>query len=157
MEKNRKIIPFLRGPFSQWHPSEFKLKGVTYNCCEQYMMAQKALLFGDVEMYNQIIKTKSPARQKALGRKVKGFDIKIWKKHRYNIVLEGNRAKFSQKPHMRDKLLATGDAILCETNPRDAIWGIALKSHDPRVQDPTKWKGLNLLGTALMEVREELQ
>lgn len=151
------MLPFLKGVFSQWYPSEFKIKNVTYNCCEQYMMAQKALLFEDVVTYDMIMNSKSPAKQKALGRKVQSYNEDVWVKNRYNIVLEGNRAKFNQNPKLRDKLLQTGSLTLCEANPRDRIWGVGLDLNDVLIQDQSKWKGLNLLGTVLMEVRSELK
>lgn len=151
-----KIIPFLNGPFSQWFKKSFTVDDVQYNCCEQYMMAEKARLFDDQDALKKILDTNSPAEQKKLGRGVKGFDDKTWKKNRYQIVLKGNRAKFSQNEDIKKRLLDTGVNIICEANPKDKIWGIGLKEHDPKVQDPKSWKGLNLLGEALMEVRKEL-
>jgi ribA/ribD-fused uncharacterized protein len=153
---NKKIIPFLRGAFSQWHKSNFTIDNVTYNCAEQYMMAEKAKLFKDDDIYKQILAASNPGTQKALGRKVKNFDNKIWTQHRYDIVLKGNIAKFSQNSKIKKKLMDTKDAILCETNPKDKIWGIGLKTSDPKVQDQSKWKGTNLLGKVLMEVRKKL-
>ncbi|GAB3993981.1 hypothetical protein GCM10028807_30620 [Spirosoma daeguense] len=67
--------------FSQWWPSAFIVDNVTYNTAEHWMMAQKALLFGDQETYNKIIVTKSPAEAKALGRQVANFDEALWKKN----------------------------------------------------------------------------
>jgi len=154
--KETKIIPFLSGPFSQWFKKQFTVDNIQYGCCEQYMMAEKARLFDDQVALKKILATNSPGEQKKLGREVKGFSEKIWKKNRYEIVYKGNLAKFSQNDDIKKKLLDTGDAILCEANPKDRIWGIALKAHDPRVKDPKQWKGLNLLGEALMQVRLEL-
>lgn len=152
-----KIIPFLNGPFSQWHISNFTIDGIKYCCCEQYMMAQKAKLFEDDITYKRIMMTNNPAEHKALGKLVKGFNDKTWKKYRYFIVYNGNYAKFSQNEELQKKLLATENNILCEANPKDAIWGVALKIHDPKIKDPKCWKGLNLLGQALMEVRDKLK
>ena len=152
-----KIIPFLNGPFSQWHMAKMTIDDVDYNCCEQYMMAEKARLFGDQETLNKILSAKTPKEQKNLGRLVSGFDEKVWKKNRYQIVCKGNLAKFSQNEGIRKKLLDTGDATLCEAAHYDPIWGVGLRASDPRIKDPKKWKGLNLLGQALMYVRQELQ
>ncbi len=154
---NIKVIPFITGIYSQWHISTFVIDGIAYNCCEQYMMAQKALLFDDKISYKKIMATCSPKEQKALGRSVKGFNMKKWTKNRYRIVLEGNMAKFSQNIDLKTKLLATGDNIICEANKNDSIWGVGLSVYDSRVHDPNNWNGLNLLGEALMDVRLKLK
>ena len=44
-----------------------------------------------------------------------------------------------------------------EASPYDAIWGIRLSASSPDARDPMKWRGKNLLGFALMEVRDELR
>ena len=95
LNENKNVIPFLTGSFSQWYMSDFVINKTSYNCCEQYMMAQKALLFKDKVSYKQIMESNSPATQKKLGRGVKNFDEKLWVIHRYNIILDGNYAKFS--------------------------------------------------------------
>jgi len=58
---------------------------------------------------------------------------------------------------LKEKLLATDDKILVEVNPRDNIWGIGMDEDNPDIYDETKWRGLNLLGKVLMEVRDELK
>ena len=80
-------------PFSQWHPAEFEVEGVTYNCAEQYMMHQKAVLFGDGAVADKILKSSDPKEQKALGRKVSNFDPDTWNKESLKIVKDGSRAK----------------------------------------------------------------
>ena len=40
---------------------------------------------------------------------------------------------------------------------KDRIWGIGLSMSDPDRLDRRKWKGQNLLGYALMMVREKLR
>ena len=144
-------------PFSQWHPSEFEVNGVSYVTAEQYMMHHKALLFGDDEVAAKILATDSPKAQKALGRKVRNFDNATWVSNRERIVYEGSRAKFTQSAALRKALLATGDAELVEASPLDKIWGIGLAAEDPRARDPTQWQGLNLLGKVLTRLKLELQ
>ena len=84
-------------PFSQWHPARFEVDGVTYNCAEQYMMHQKAVLFGDEAMATKILKSDDPKEQKALGRKVSNFDQDKWKEECRKIVKAGNLAKVGIK------------------------------------------------------------
>ena len=51
-------------------------------------------------------------------------------------------------------LKATGDAVLAECAVRDCIWGVGLSMTDPKRLEMEKWRGQNLLGFALMMVRD---
>ena len=73
------------------------------------------------------------------------------------VLLNGNFLKFTQNPALREYLLSTGDNILVEASPLDAVWGIRMGKTNEHAQDPLKWKGQNLLGFALMEVRDEIR
>ena len=146
-----------KGCFSQWWPCTFIVNGVTYNCAEQYMMASKARLFNDEETLQKIMEATEPNTCKYLGRQVNNFDSKIWDDNCYQIVLEGNLAKFSQNKDLKKELLATGDKILVEASPMDCIWGIAMSKDHPDCGNPAKWQGTNLLGFALTEVKEILK
>lgn len=143
--------------FSQWWTSSFQIDIHDYCCMEQYMMAEKARLFEDNEIRKQILNESDPKAIKALGRKVCNFDPVIWDKYKYSIVLNGNYAKFIQNEELLRFLLNTGDKILVEASPYDKVWGIGMQESDPRTLDPSAWKGDNLLGFALTEVREELK
>ena len=136
---------------------DFYTMADSYLYTEQYMMASKAQLFGDEEIRKEILKCSDPKQIKALGRKVRGFDQKVWDKFKYAIVLLGNWCKFSQNRYLQEFLLSTGDSVLVEASPYDAIWGIRLAASSPEAKDPMKWRGQNLLGFALMEVRDELR
>lgn len=141
---------------SQWWMEDFWAIDSTYLCMEQYMMANKALLFGDEEIKNKIIECNEPQQIKELGRKVQGFDQDIWDRFKYSIVLNGNWLKFSQNRDLREYLISTGGSILVEASPYDNIWGIGFSADSPEAMNPFKWRGKNLLGFALMEVRDEL-
>jgi len=69
---------FWKSALSQWRKSPFQVHGVEYNCAEQYMMAQKAIIFGDMEKLSEIMEAKLPSVQKKLGRQVKNFDVDEW-------------------------------------------------------------------------------
>lgn len=120
------------------------------------MMYSKAMLFGDNNVAQQILKTSDPKAQKALGRKVKGFDEVLWNQHKCSIVEQGTYLKFSQNLELKKQLLATGNKILVEGSPYDTIWGVGLKWDDPKILDQKNWRGQNLLGEALMRVRQRL-
>lgn len=143
--------------FSQWWLSSFKVEGITYKTAEHWMMAKKAALFNDNSILEKIIASNSPAEAKKLGREVKNYDDKLWLANRFEIVKQGNYHKFSQNTDLKKFLINTKDRVLVEASPVDPIWGIGMASDDKDVLNPGKWKGLNLLGFALMEVRDELK
>ena len=99
---------------------------------------------------------KDPAQMKALGRQVRGFDVKVWDEVKFGVALNASYLKFSQNVSLRDFLLQTGIKILVEASPVDKIWGIGLAASDENAQNPTKWRGQNLLGFALMRARDEI-
>ena len=80
------------------------------------MMYQKAVLFEDHDIAKKILLEPGPRQQKALGRKVKGFDNKKWDKEKEKIVEDGNWWKFTQPKEgdMRKLLLETDDRELIE-------------------------------------------
>ncbi|MDB5807037.1 MAG: hypothetical protein JWN73_4359 [Betaproteobacteria bacterium] len=143
--------------FSQWYEAAFETEGARYATAEHYMMAAKARLFDDMEAAAQILAAPNPGAAKALGRKIRGFDEAMWLAHRDDIVEAANLAKFGQNAGLREFLLNTDEQVLVEASPVDAIWGIGLAADDPRAADPAQWQGLNLLGFALMRVRERLK
>ncbi|MET7645291.1 NADAR family protein [Streptomyces sp. NPDC005426] len=142
---------------SQWWPSPFTVDGVTYASAEHWMMSGKARLFGDAEAAERAVTAKSPAEAKKVGRLVRGFDAALWERERYDLVVTGSVHKFGQNPELGGFLLGTGDRVLVEASPMDRIWGIGLAADDPRAEDPATWRGLNLLGFALMEARAALR
>ena len=183
---------------SQWFVREFWVDGILYPTAEHWMMAEKARLFDDSEMLDEILRCDTPRDAKAYGRKVRGFDVAVWQRNCFEIVKTGNRHKFSQHEDLGEFLRSTvgresdrravaespgaydanaSDAqvsedaaiysllnsasptptvILVEAAPRDRIWGIGMGKSNPDADDPTKWRGKNLLGFALTHVREEL-
>jgi ribA/ribD-fused uncharacterized protein len=144
------------GCLSRWWPVTFTVDGVAYPSAEHWMMAGKARLFGDEDGLATVLRAASPGAAKAAGRKVSGFDEESWAAARYDIVVAGNRAKFGQHQDLRHFLLSTGKKVLVEASPYDRIWGIGMAATHPDVACPSAWRGLNLLGFALMEVRERL-
>lgn len=143
--------------FSQFYPCDFTVNEVKYSCCEQYMMHQKAIVFKDDKMAENILKETKPKKMKQFGRQVKNFDEEIWKVKSREVVEEGNYAKFTQNEKLKEFILATGDDILAEASPFDRRWGIGLGKKDARALDPKQWKGKNWLGQALMNVRKKIK
>lgn len=148
---------FLRGEFSQWHMQTFTVAGVTYNCCEQFMMAEKARLFGDTTTEAEIMAAATPKEQKALGRKVANFDVDKWNAVARDIVYRGNYAKYTQNADLREKLLATRGTTMVEAASYDKVWGVGLDATDELIQSRSNWQGTNWLGEVLDKVRADIE
>lgn len=145
------------GCFSQWWRADFYCNGQKFSCMEQMMMASKARLFGDEDVFRKIMQSDDPAEMKKLGRLVRNFDNAVWNKRKFNCILVGNYCKFASNPELREYLLSTGDEILAEASPYDCVWGIGLDADNACASDPDQWRGENLLGFALMQVRDEIR
>lgn len=144
--------------FSNWYPNVFYSdSGVRYTSVEQYMMSHKALLFDDIEIANEIMKTNDVSKIKNLGRKVRNFNEEIWDRNKENIVYKGLKYKFTQDKTLKDKLLSTGDAELVECAAKDTVWAIGIGLRDKRRFNRDNWRGQNLLGKNLMKVREDIR
>lgn len=167
-QNNKKLLEFIffwktskgildEGCFSQWQESYFTINNIEYSCAEQFMMAYKADLFDDLETLEEIINETNPQKIKELGRKIKNFDENVWNNNKYNIVIHGNYLKFMQNENMKRILLDTKEKIIVEASPYDRIWGVGLSETDERIYNPNNWNGENLLGFALMEVRDSLR
>ena len=141
---------------SNWYPSKFTVNDVDFSSMEQYMMYKKAVCFGDKDMANKVLATDDVAEIKAFGRLVANYNESYWNGVRQIVVFEGLTAKFSQNEDLKAKLKATDNSILAECAVKDRIWGIGLSMNNPDRLQIDKWKGQNLLGYALMMVRERL-
>jgi len=143
--------------FSQWWKAAFIVDGLEYKTAEHWMMAGKARLFNDEIALRKILAVKTAAEAKKLGREVFNFVPSIWEEQKYPLVVQGNLYKFSAHPALSTFLLSTGEHIIAEASPADNVWGIGLAADHPDAGYPEKWKGENLLGYALMEVRDLLK
>ena len=144
------------GCLSQWWPAPFTVDGVTYPTAEHWMMAGKARLFRDDQALAAVLAAGSPKAAKAAGRSVRGFDEQAWAASRFELVVAGNLAKFQHNPDLGAFLAATRPKVLVEASPRDRIWGIGMTAGHPDAGRPSRWRGANLLGFALMNVRDQL-
>lgn len=142
------------GYLSNWYLSDFLIDGIVFSSMEQYMMYQKAMVFGDKKIAEEILSTSDVAEIKDLGRKVSNYDDTVWNGVRQIIIYRGLFEKFRQNRELAEMLLGTGDTILAECAVKDRIWGIGLNMRDNDRFDIKKWNGQNLLGFALMEVRK---
>ena len=131
-------------------------KGNVFPTTEHAFMWEKAMCFGDKQIANELLTCKLPGLAKNLGRQVKNFDAGKWDEVCYEAMLVVNRIKWNQ-PKYKEFLLGTGDKTLVEASPYDRIWGIGMKANEEGIEDEANWKGHNLLGKVLMDVRKEIQ
>jgi ribA/ribD-fused uncharacterized protein len=156
VSQNSRYTLFWGGVFSQWYRCNFTVNDIIYNCAEQFMMAEKARLFGDLAAIVKIMEADHPRDQKAIGRRVTGFDEDRWVDARVDIVYRGNRAKFTTHTDLLNTLLETAGTELVEASPLDTVWGVGLAADNPDILDRANWRGLNLLGTVLTRLRDQL-
>jgi ribA/ribD-fused uncharacterized protein len=159
---------------SNWYMGSFtEPDGETFHSVEQYMMYHKALLMKDQVHACLIMRAKTPKMCKRLGRKVGtshtalvtndegryvtafgAWDQELWEDRREQIVEDGLMLKFAQCHVCFNALMDTGYGEIVETSPYDKIWGAGLSLK--LLQSGVRYKGLNLLGKALMRVRDRL-
>jgi len=139
-------------PFSQHYITKFNVAGVTYTSSEQYMMHQKAILFGDTNTANLIMGTDCPKTQKRLGRSILELDQVMWQEYAMEIVWQGNYHKINQNPELQQALHNTMGTTLVEASPYDCFWGIGLRENDSRSQQRVTWLGENRLGEIITKL-----
>ena len=144
------------GYLSNWYLSNFVVDAVRFSSMEQFMMYKKAVCFGDSAIAAQILEIEDVSRIKNLGRLVSNYVDSYWSGIRQIVVYQGLLEKFKQNAELKEKLLGTGNSVLAECAVSDRIWGIGLSMKDPDRLERAKWKGQNLLGYALMMVRDSL-
>ncbi len=144
--------------FSNWYqPVKIEYNNQIFENTEALFMFMKAKFFNDEEIALEIVNNQDPKSTKALGRNIKNYDDVRWGEVRYSFMRDANFLKFSQNKNLGYKLIETGNKILAEASPYDTVWGIGLYPNSPAAKNESTWKGQNLLGKCLMEVRENLK
>jgi len=146
------------GYMSNFFHTTFEKDGNTFTSSEQAFMYEKCKLFDpdNVKMQNAILNEHNPKKVKALGRKVNNYNERMWKELRYSIMVDILRYKFACNVRIKDALINTSGKVLYEASPFDRIWGIGYGKREAREVDPERF-GQNLLGKALMQVRDEVK
>jgi ribA/ribD-fused uncharacterized protein len=142
---------------SNWGPAEFDYMGEHFYNSEQAYMWEKAMFFDDFETAEKILATDNPSVAKDLGREVRNYNDEQWSVVRFGYMVDVCFEKFKQNPHRLETLLSTEDRIIVEASPHDRVWGVGLHWTDEKILDEKNWKGENLLGKALMRVRDGLK
>lgn len=144
--------------YSNFYKTSFSYKGHTFETSEQAFMWCKAIHFNDMNTANALLEMgDDPMGAKMLGRMVQGYDEYTWDSVREQYMYEVCLEKYKQNADIRQQILDTGDLHLVEASPTDKIWGIGLDEKSPDIYIESKWKGRNLLGKVLMQVREQIK
>ena len=144
-------------PLSNFHPCCFTLNGNQYNSVEQYFQYRKAIAAGNKDVACDIMAESDPKQQYYLGKNLKPDESQWNDQISKQTMKKGVNAKFAQCSTLKNDLLGTKDKLIIQCNPYDTVWSNGLKMNDENVEDPTKWKGQNLLGKIICEVREALK
>ncbi len=142
------------GYLGNWYTAPFTIEGKLFHNSEHYFMWKKVMLFEPTQEDKILVATDSKT-MKDIGQKIKNYDDAIWSAERYKIMVESLMHKFSQNEDLKKRLLATGTCDLVEASPFDKIWGIGITKSQALAG--VKGKGQNLLGKALMEVRNKMK
>lgn len=145
------------GWLSNWYLCDFELDGMKFSSAEQYIMYQKCVLFGDNASAKKVMSTDDPAQQQAIARSASGFIPKVWEGIRQTVVEKALYARFAQNENSKKSLLDTGDAWLVECANSDKIWACGVGLYKDEKNDVGNWQGTNILGFALMKVREDIR
>ena len=142
------------GYLSNWYPSPFDLDGMHFSSVEQYIMYRKCMAFGDETSAKAVLATDDTATQQGIGQNASGYIESVWAGMRQMVGFRGLKAKFSQNEDLKQKLIDTGNAYLVECAGSDRNWACGIRLNDDKRFDAANWKGDNILGFALMEVRD---
>jgi ribA/ribD-fused uncharacterized protein len=121
-----------------------------------YDMASKELLSGNLSspIINQWKKLMMSIKK--MGRNVSNFDAERWSSESIDIMANCVFHKFSEDEYAMQKLLETGNALICEASPRDPRWGVGVGAQKA-VKGQEYWKGKNQLGIILQCIRHAVR
>lgn len=155
MRKTETHIYFSDCGLSNFWVGTFLLDNIGFASAEHAYLYLKAKHFNDEDTAQKILKAPTLYHAGELAKVVKNYDDEAWLRDRFDVMVTALEHKFSDRD-MKFFLMSTTTKTLVNANPYDVIWSIGLSKDDNRVLDERNWKGQNLLGKALMEVRSRL-
>ena len=142
---------------SQWSSYGLPTNGRTVSERRTVYDGSKGFTLWRSVLFQKIIASSDPGEIKQYGREIRGFREDLWNNNKFQIVVKGNEFKFKQNAYAKQILMGTGTKTIVEASPYDKIWGIGLSATDAKKVPESQWPGQNLLGKALMEVRNRLK
>ena len=79
-----------------------------------------------------------------------------WNDLTKQLITNINIEKFKQYPELTERLLQTKSATLGAYIPDDNLIGIGISLDNIQSKNPVNWTGQNILGKALMDIREKI-
>jgi ribA/ribD-fused uncharacterized protein len=130
----------------------------TFGSAAHLLVSLEARFYGDVECEARARFATSPKVVQAVAKAIRRDVVleRAWQQQRAREIGYAVRLKFEQHPELAQRLLGTGNALLCYANPAERILGIGVADNHPNACQPHRWVGQNLLGLALTCVRAQL-
>ena len=159
MKESTDVVAFFtnRCPLSNFHKTKIKDGEYEYHSTEQYLQHNRALFAGDEVTASKILKATEPIECKNLAKSVKNLNVQQWETAAFDIMKKGLLLKFKSDGKCRETLLQTGDRTIGEATSSDHFWGTGVALGDTHATNPGVWKGHNMMGKALEEVREQIR
>ena len=138
--------------FSNSARKSVEIDGTTYPSVTHYFIAMKAREAKNDDLYEKVLSSATAKAAKALEKKIT-LKEEDWEPKQDSIMEKAVRAKFTQHPEIRAKLLETGDRPIGFADARDIYWGIGTSQDTDKARKKSKWRGANKLGLILQELR----
>jgi ribA/ribD-fused uncharacterized protein len=139
---------------------QLEFNATMYHSAKQAIAAELAKSFNDQDHLATIMMTETAEAVQYKIEDVPGDkdanEVK-WNDVMKKLLHDVNLIKFTQYPELATKLLVTKDAVLGAYEANDNLIGIGISLDTIQSRDPVQWTGQNLLGKALMEVRETIR
>ena len=131
------------GCFSNMSSYAVEIDGKVFMTSEHAYQYAK---FSDTGIQEEIFNARSGYDAKMIALVNKSLTPTDWAERSLKVMESILRKKLAQHPHIKEKLLETGNRDIIESSPTDAFWGWG----------PDK-KGLNHHGKIWVKLRSELQ
>ncbi len=149
------VFSGIESPLSLWYPCAIRdIDDTDYSSAGQFLMAFKARLFEDEDVFDRIMNERDAAVITKLGSEVKNFNSDVWDEYRVKALNKANILKFDQNYELRNTLSDTENKVLVEANTFDNEFSCGLEPNHQHILQPIHWRGENILGFVLMNVRD---
>lgn len=139
---------------------EIEVNGSKYGSGQQALYAELAKAFNDEAGLQKIMAAESPDEISYTLEDVPGepdANKAKWTDLTKQLIYDINIAKFKQYPELAARLLETKNAMLGAYIPDDTLIGIGISLDNVQSKNPVNWTGQNILGKALMEIRDNIR